>query len=293
MNQHAFIAKTWTGSRAPGRPFVKMHGLRNHFVIVDGRIDPYRPPVAEIVRLCDPHEGIGAEQLVVIEPPSAAGVAAGAAAFMKLYNTDGREVGACGNATRCVAHLLLEESGETSLLLETGAGILACRRAGERAVSVNMGRISDDWRLLPMAEAVDMMHVPLTNGPLADGVALHIGNPHIVFFVSDLAAVDMPRFAPSIQNAQLFPEGVNVGAAQIIEPDRLRLVVWERPGILTQACGSGACIAAFAARARGLVTSSRITVDLPGGSIDVALNADGTATMTGPVAFSFHGTWPS
>jgi diaminopimelate epimerase len=291
MNDQAVIRKAWSEIFGTGRAFVKMHGLRNHFVIVDGRGAPYHPAKDDIIRICDPREGVGAEQLVVVEPPSTSGAAAGAYAFMRLFNTDGREVAACGNATRCVAHLLMEECNGAELRLETAAGLLACTREGDFRVSVNMGFISDDWRLFPMSEPVDTMHVPMQSGPLRDGMALHIGNPHIVFFVEDLDAVDMARVAPAIQTDPLFPEGINVGAAQVTGPDRLRLCVWERPGILTEACGSGACVAAFAARARGLMKSSTITVDLPAGPINVQLNRDGTATMTGPVAYCFRGIW--
>jgi diaminopimelate epimerase len=268
-----------------------MHGLRNHFVIFDGRDVPYRPSRSEIARICDPNEGVGAEQVVVVENPTASESASGAYAFMRLFNIDGREVAACGNATRCVAWLLLEERNLVELRLETGAGLLACRGDGDFRVSVNMGPISTDWKRIPMSHATDTMHIALQSGPLEDGVALHIGNPHVVFFVECLDEVDLPRFAPAIQTNSLFPESVNVGAAEVTGTDRLRLCVWERPGILTEACGSGACVAAFAARARGLVKADRITVDLPAGSLDIGLNADGTATMTGPVAICFQGTW--
>src|SRR5690606_1459208 len=137
-----------TGS---SRPFVKMHGLRNHFVILDRRTDRRGFRREDIVRICDTHVGVGGDQLLTIEPPSKAGHAANAEAAMRIFNIDGREVSACGNATRCVAHLLLEESGKSELFLETSGGILQCRRAGPMQVSVGMGPISRDWRAFPMA----------------------------------------------------------------------------------------------------------------------------------------------
>lgn len=216
--------------RRVGRPFVKMHGLRNHFVIFDNRVDHGSFSVEDIVRICDTQVGVGGDQLLTIEKPSRAGVAAGASAGMRIFNIDGREVSACGNATRCVAHLLLEESGLPELVLETGGGMLKCRRAGTMQVSVEMAAMSTDWRRFPVSREIDMLHVPAGNGPLRDGLAVWIGNPHVVHFVERLSDVDMPAVAPAIQNDPLFPEGVNVGAAEMVDGETIRLAVWEQPG---------------------------------------------------------------
>ncbi len=269
---------------AAERPFVKMHGLRNHFVIFDRRVDRRAFLPRDIVRICDPHAGVGGEQLLTIEPPSGPG----ALAAMRIFNIDGREVSACGNATRCVAHLLLEETGGTELLLETGAGPLKCRRAGAMDISVELGPISRDWRDFPLSRPVDTLRLPVGNGPLANGVALWIGNPHAVFFVEKLDAVDVARVAPAIQNDPLFPEGVNVGVAELVDAGTIRLAVWERPGILTEACGTGACVAAYAARLKGLTQESRFTVHLPAGPLSIELRGD-MAVMTGPVAYCCRG----
>ncbi len=274
-----------------GTPFIKMHGLRNHFVIVDARTDAYRPDVAEIVRICDPEVGVGADQLVVLEPPQADE----ADVFMRLYNVDGREVGACGNATRCVAWLLLEEEGADSVGVETLAGVLDCRRAGDLRVTCDMGRIRTDWQAIPLAEERGPGGIDLAG--LKGGVALNIGNPHLVFFVADVDAVDLAGIAERIQADPLFPESVNVGLAQRLADDALRLRVYERGAGLTMACGSGACAAAYAARARGLTAAESVTVSLPGGEVVIELDdgrghshSDGVhAIMTGPVAFSFRG----
>jgi len=266
-----------------------MHGLRNHFVIVDARDEPFRPTVADIVRICDAQVGVGADQLVVLEPVRGDG----ANVFMRLYNVDGREVEACGNATRCVAWLLLEESGRDEVVVETVAGRLRCRRAGGQRVSCDMGRISLDWRKVPLARDADTLHVGVSSGPLADGVALSIGNPHVVYFVPDLQSVDVPRHAAPIQKNAMFPNEVNVGVAQLVDASTLKLVVYERGVGLTMACGSGACVAAYAARARGLTTADSIRVELPGGSVDIEIRPDDTAVMTGPVAFCFSGRLPS
>ncbi|WP_192924694.1 diaminopimelate epimerase [Sinorhizobium medicae] len=270
-------------------PFIKMHGLQNYFVILDRRNGTKWFNQDDIVRICDCRTGAGGEQLLTIEVASGEGFHAGAYAAMRIFNIDGKEVGACGNATRCVAYLLLEETGKDEVQIETAAGILHCRRAGPMQISVTLGPISMDWRRIPLSWEVDTLQLPVQSGPLKDGVALNIGNPHAVFFVDQLERMDMARYAPMVQNDPLFPEGINVGAAEVIDPQTLRLAVWERPGILTKACGTGACVAAYAALKLGLVASSRIAVHLPAGLLEIEIVEGDMAVMTGPVAFCCHG----
>ena len=271
-----------------GRPFVKMHGLRNHFVIFDRRVDRRAFRTDDIVRICDAQVGVGGDQLVTIEPPSPEGIVRGADAAMRIFNIDGREVSACGNATRCVAHLLLEESGNSELVLETGGGLLKCRRSGAMQVSVELGRIGWNWRDFPLSREVDMFDLPVRSGPLRHGIGLWIGNPHAVFFVDSLAKIDLARVAAPIHDDPLFPEGINVGVAELVDAQTIRLAVWERPGIATQACGTGACVAAFAARRKGLTASERFTVHLPAGPLTIEL-AGAMAVMSGPVAYCCRG----
>lgn len=278
---------------APGRPFVKMHGLRNHFVIVDAREEAFRPTPAEVERICDAGTGVGADQLIIIEAPTEAGRAAGASVFMRILNVDAREVEACGNATRCVAWLLFEESGRDDVVVETLAGSLACRRIGAGLVRVDMGRISMNWQDIPLSEERDTCHVDIESGSLKDAIVLNIGNPHAVFFVTDLADADLERDAPAIQASTLFPEQVNVGVAQMQSDRRMRLAVYERGAGVTMACGSGACVAAYAALARGLTDQRKITVDMPAGSVEIEIDEEARATMTGPVAFCFSGNLPA
>lgn len=273
------------GAPAAGRRFIKMHGLLNHFVIVDARQVAYAPATAEIVRICDVRTGVGGDQLIVIEPPRREGPTA----FMKILNVDGREVEACGNATRCVAWLLLEEAGSDQLTLETLAGEINCRRTGDLEVSCTMGRVTMDWSDIPLSRDVDTCHVDLVSGPLSDGVALGIGNPHIVFFVDDIDSVDIEQVAPGIQQDELFPNEVNVGLAEMLDTDHIRSVVYERGAGLTTACGSGACVAVFAALARGLTDRREVTVSMPAGDVTIAMDNDGVATMTGPVAYCCSG----
>lgn len=266
-----------------------MHGLQNHFVISDARAETYRPGKAEIVRVCDANTGVGGDQLIIIQPPSDKGRAAGASAFMRILNVDGREVEACGNATRCVAWLLMEEAGGDEIVLETLAGTIDCKRSGEQEVSCAMGKISMNWKDVPLAEERDTLHLALDYGSLSDGVALSIGNPHVVFFVDDMNSVDIEAIAPGIQKDSLFPEEVNVGVAEIVSPDHMKLKVYERGAGLTTACGSGACAAVYAAIARSLTDKRKMIVGLPAGDMRIEIRRDGNAIMTGPVAYCFSG----
>ena len=269
-----------------GRRFTKMHGLRNHFVIVDGRKDSFSPPREEIVRICDPAIGVGADELIIIELSES-----GADAFMRIINGDGREVEACGNALRCVAWLLFEESGGDDVVVETLAGQLPCHRVGDMQVRAAMGKVSMDWQSVPLSGERDTLHVEISSGALDDPVALNVGNPHVVFFVNDIGDMDMEADAPAIQENDLFPNGVNVTAAQMLNEQKMRLLVYERGAGLTMACGSAACAAVFAARQRGLTNETEMEVELPGGVVTIEIEEDNTALMTGPVAFSFSGNF--
>lgn len=272
-----------------GRAFVKMQGLHNHFVIVDGRKNPYNPTVKETVQICDVNTGIGGDQLLIIEPPTAAGASNGAYAFMRIINIDGQDAEACGNATRCFAWLMLEETELDEIVLETAVGSLRCWRRDKQQVSVEMGKISTHWQSIPLTRDVDTLDIPLTNGPLKNGVALNIGNPHIVFFVDDLDALDVAALARPIQDDPLFLRKVNVGVAQKMSNSLIRLSVFERPGILTKACGSGACVAARAAQLLGLTNKKEIVVDMLAGSVNVIVEESRNAILTGPVEFCFSG----
>jgi diaminopimelate epimerase len=274
------------GSEPPGRFFIKMHGLHNHFVITDARAEEFRPHPDEIVRVCDPKVGVGGDQLIIIE---AAKNADHANAFMRILNVDGREVEACGNATRCVAWLLMEESGRDEVVIETLAGLIECTRIADMEVCCSMGRVSMDWKEIPLAEERDTCHLELNFGPLNDAIALNIGNPHIVYFVEDIDLIDIESLAPKIQKHPLFPNEVNVGIAEVVSDDHIRSVVYERGAGLTTACGSGACVAAYAALVRGLTDKRELTVSMPAGDVRIGIDRDGVATMTGPVAYCFSG----
>ena len=270
------------------RAFIKMHGLRNDFVIVDGRRNPYRPSVEEIVRICDRHEGVGGDELVVVEPPQSAD----AYAFMRIFNPDGREAEACGNATRCIGWLCLQESKRTEVVIDTLGGPLRCCLAGEKNVAVEMGHLRTDWQDIPLAREMDTLHLKIGAGPLRDPVGMNIGNPHAVFFVDDLDTIDLTAYGPELQNHPLFPQEANIGAAQLLDSKTLKLSVWERPGALTTACGTGACAAVGAAHRRGLTNERRMTVIMPAGSVQIELKEDNSVVMMGPVEVCYTGYLP-
>ena len=267
-----------------GPEFIKMHGLGNDFVIVDARRRNFAPDAAEVRAIAHRRTGIGCDQLIVLRPAADAS----ADAAFTIHNADGGEAEACGNAARCVAWMAMAETGRDSVRLETASGPLGARRAGPLAVTVDMDEPRFGWRDVPLAGDHDTLHLPLARGPLADPVAVSMGNPHAVFFVADADAVDLATLGPALEHDALFPERANIGVAELRGADRIRLRVWERGAGLTMACGTGACAALVAAHRRGK-TGRRATVELDGGTLEIAWGADGRVSMTGPVAVSFRG----
>lgn len=259
-----------------GTPFRKMHGLGNDFAIFDARATPVPLTPARVRLLADRRFGIGCDQLIRLEPSSRADV------FMRIYNPDGSESGACGNATRCVAQLL---GGRATI--ETVAGLLHAEPDGAD-ITVDMGAPRFDWEEIPLAYPVDTRDMPVAWGPLERPAAVNMGNPHVVFFVPDAAAIALDSLGPEIEHDPLFPERVNVNVASRLAPDHLQLRVWERGAGLTLACGSGACATFAAARRRGLVGPAA-TISLPGGDLRISESGTGTLRMTGAVATSFTG----
>jgi diaminopimelate epimerase len=268
-------------------PFIKAHGLGNDFVVIDARRRPLALTEAAARAIADRRRGVGCDQLVVIAPPRDPS----AAAFLGIRNADGGEVAACGNATRCVARLLMDEQASDRLFLETRAGLLDCTGLPDGRVGADMGPAQGDWAAIPLAEPHDTLHLPVALDGLADPVAVGMGNPHMVFFVDDAETVDLPRLGPQLERHPLYPERANVEAVSLAGPDRLRVRVWERGAGLTPACGTGACAAAVAACRRGLA-GRRTVVLLDGGPLDVHWREDGHVVMTGPTAVVFTGELP-
>ena len=266
-------------------PFRKMHGLGNDFVVLDARAGALPITPARAAAIADRHRGVGCDQVIVMEPAPA-----GADVFMRIRNADGSEAGACGNATRCIASLVAEESGKDRVVVRTIAGDLPVERLPGGLWRADMGPARFGWQDVPLAREVDTLHVPLALGPVADPAACCMGNPHATFFVPDLDAIPVAELGPRLETDPLFPERANIGFAQVTAPDRMRLVIWERGAGLTLACGSGACAAIVNAARRGL-TGRRATVAMPGGDLMMEWReGDNHVLMSGPVATAFTGT---
>lgn len=264
--------------------FRKMHGLGNDFVVVTAD-KPEAFTADQVRQVADRRTGIGCDQLLVIEPAQSPG----ADLFMRIYNPDGSQAQACGNGTRCVAHLWMAENGADACTIETVAGLLACKRAANDMVEVDMGVPRLDWQDIPLAEEKDTLHLGVMSGDLTDPVAVNVGNPHTVFFVENADRVDVTGLGSQVERHVLFPERTNVEFAQVLGPDKIRVRVWERGTGLTQACGSGACATMVAAVRRGL-TGRKAEIVLDGGSLFLEWREDDHVMMTGPVAYSFKGT---
>ena len=260
-------------------PFVKMHGLGNDFVVLDARRDALLPVTNDLARaLADRKTGIGCDQLILLEP-------SGKADFrMRIFNNDGGEVESCGNASRAVAMLHGEPAS-----IETSGGVIEVRPS-ENGISVDMGMPRFGWQEIPLAYAMDTAALPLAWEDLVNPFAVNVGNPHVVFFVDDVDAVELDRLGPQIEHDPVFPERVNVNVAQIVNREAILLRVWERGAGLTRACGTGACATAITAMSRGLV-EREVAVTLPGGTLTIGWDEDQMITMTGPAAESFRGTF--
>jgi diaminopimelate epimerase len=268
-----------------GIPFIKMHGLGNDFVVLDGRDGKLTLGDKAARAIADRHTGVGCDQLIILEPPRRRG----ADLFMRIHNADGGEVEACGNAARCIADLVMRDQGKDRTIIETAAGLLEAHAAGAQRVAVDMGAPRTGWREIPLARECDTLHVTLALGPLADPACTSMGNPHATFFVANAEAVDLATLGPRLEHDPLFPERANIGIAELLSPNRLRLRVWERGVGITAACGTGACAAAVAAHRRGLA-ERKVEVIADGGALGIEWRSDGHVVMTGPVAVSFTGT---
>lgn len=263
--------------------FTKMHGLGNDFVVLDARVHALPSITPAIARaLADRRTGIGCDQLVLLEPET------DYAFRMRIFNADGGEVEACGNAARAVALL----HGEP-VTIATGGGPIRLEptQAGAR---VDMGAPRFDWDAIPLAYAMDTAKMPvgwpMDKGALEGPMAVNVGNPHVIFFVDDAGSVPLESLGPVIEHDPLFPERINVNVASLAGPDHLHLRVWERGAGLTRACGTGACATAVAAIRQGLVKSP-VRVTLPGGDLEIAWAPGGTILMSGPATESYRGTF--
>jgi diaminopimelate epimerase len=274
-------------------PFRKMNGLGNDFVVLDARARPL-PIGPEAVRaIADRKEGIGCDQIIALEPSRHADV------FMRIWNADGGQVGACGNAARCVAALIAAGRGGNAVSIETESGMLGSTVNADGSVTIDMGAPRFAWDEIPLAEPFhDTRRIELQIGPIDDPVlhspsAVNVGNPHCIFFVDDVEAHDLARFGPMLEHHPLFPERANISLVQVLGPAHVKIRTWERGAGLTRACGTAACASAVAAARREL-TGRKVKVSLPGGDLVIEWReGDGHILMTGPYALDFEGTLPA
>ncbi len=283
---------------AMSRPFLKMNGLGNDFVVVEARSAPFRPAPAQARAIADLGRTVSAAtSSSASKPPGHQ-----ADAFMRIWNADGGEVDACGNVPlRCVGWLLMQASGRDEARIETAAGLLVATRADDGQITVDMGVPGLKWTDIPLAEEMDTKNVELQIGARSTPPILHTLSSgcvsmgeirHVVFFVPDVASAPVREVGPMIEHHHLFPERANVGFAQIEARDRIALRVWERGAGETRACGTGACAALVAAARRNL-TDRKAVVALAGGELIIEWReSDGHVLMTGPVAVEFTGNLP-
>lgn len=254
--------------------FLKMHGLGNDFVILDHRLDPVTLSLSQIQHICNRRTGVGCDQLIIMESSDTADF------FMRIYNPDGSQSEACGNATRCVAHVFMRESGAHACTVETLRGVLSCDLQDNGHVRVNMGA--------PLAvKSLAAAHFPAPTPH--DATQVNMGNPHVVFVVDDAEAVPLSEVGPVIEHDGLFPHRTNVEFIHVQDDGSIRARVWERGAGITMACGSGACAVAVAAVEQGLANSP-VAVHMDGGVLNLEYTPNGDAVfMTGPVAYVFSG----
>ena len=270
-------------------PFRKMNGLGNDFVVLDARQRAIDVTPEDARRISDRSRGIGCDQLIVLEPSRKADV------FMRIFNADGSEVGACGNAARCVALLIARETGRSEVSIETRSGVQRAEVENADRIVIDMGAPRFAWNEIPLAEPFhDTTGFELQIGPIDAPVlhspsAVNVGNPHAIFWVDDVGAHDLARFGPLLENHPIFPERANISLAQVTSRTGLRLRTWERGAGLTRACGTAACAAVVAAARKGL-TERQVTVELPGGALFIEWTTDDRILMCGPAELEFEGT---
>lgn len=264
-------------------PFVKMHGAGNDFVVFDAREDALQLTPDQLEAIAQRRTGVGCDQVIVMEKSRKGDV------FMRIYNADSTQVDACGNATRCIAWLVMEETGGDEALVETNAGMLHCSRVGHKKVRVNMGSPQLDWQDIPLRSDMDTLSLPIEDRGIKDPVAVGMGNPHMVFTVPDIFDVPVHELGPRLEEHELYPKRANVSFAQVLADDRVKLRVWERGSGETLACGTAACATLVGLHRRGLL-KRKADIELPGGTLQIEWDeASNHVFMTGPVAASFIG----
>lgn len=264
--------------------FTKMHGLGNDFVIIDQRSSQINITKEIINKLSDRRSGAGCDQLITINSHREKNIDA----KIKIFNPSGDKAEACGNGTRCVAKILFEEFDKKEIKILSDAGILHASKIDELNISVNLGKLSHGWEKIPLLQSVDTLNMPIQINGFENGIAVNIGNPHIVFFGKDIKNIDLAKIGPAIENNKLFPNKTNVEIIEIVNRKKIKMRVWERGTGITLACGSGACASVYAGQLKNYLDNN-IEVILERGSLFINI-INQEAIMTGPAEISFHGS---
>jgi diaminopimelate epimerase len=273
-------------------PFRKMNGLGNDFVVIDARERAIDISEAQARAIADRKSGIGCDQIIVMEKSSLADVR------MRIWNAEGGEVESCGNASRCIADIVMDERGASSVTIDTKGGFLVGKRAGKLMVTIDNGKPRFDWDQIPLSEKfADTRHIELQVGPIDEPLmhspsVVNVGNPHCIFWVNDLDVINLERVGPMLENHPLFPERANIEMAKVVSRNHVIVNVWERGAGLTKACGTAAC-AVMAAGHRIKIIDAQCRVTLPGGDLMMSVDeSNGHIIMTGPLSYEYEGVLP-
>jgi len=259
----------------------KMDGLGNDFVIIDNRQKITNLTKEQIIKICN-RKFLGCDQLILIEKDKSAD------AFLKFYNSDGGESGACGNGTRCVADLISKEFNNKSIVLKTISGNLKSEILGNNIVTTEIGKAKTEWNEIPLSEKLNTKNLNIkindeNNKEYSGGTAVNVGNPHIIFFVNKIDNFDIKKIGPNIENHKIFPERCNVTIAQVIDKNLIKVKVWERGAGLTKACGTAACATAFAGKLNNL-TNNKTDIEFENGRLTISIDEKNSIHMKGPVS---------
>jgi len=259
----------------------KMDGLGNDFVIIDNRQKITNLTKEQIIKICD-RNFLGCDQLILIEKDKSTD------AFLKFYNSDGGESGACGNGTRCVADLISKERNNKSIVLKTISGNLKSEILGNNIVTTEIGKAKTEWNEIPLSEKLNTKNLNIKisdkdNKEHSGGTAVNVGNPHIIFFVNKIDNFDIKKIGPNIENHKIFPERCNVTIAQVVDENLIKVKVWERGAGLTKACGTAACATAFAGKLNNL-TNNKTDIEFGDGKLTISIDEKNSIHMKGPVS---------
>ena len=264
--------------------FIKMHGLGNDFVIIDKRYLNVSITKDFISKLSDRKSGAGCDQLITINSSEQLKVDA----VIEIFNPNGDKAEACGNGTRCIAKLLLDETEKKEISILSDSGILKATKKNDSNISVNLGKLTTEWDKIPLSEKIDTLNIPIKINGFSNGIAVNIGNPHIVFFGKDIDDVDLAKLGPIIENNKLFPNKTNVEIIEVLSNKKIKMRVWERGVGITLACGSGACASVYAGQLKKLLDNN-VEVQLERGSLFINIEKN-EAILTGPAEISFYGS---